>query len=266
MRALAAVDLEAVVVLPARRPCACASIVPSAPFAKRTTAADASSTVTLPFFFGLSGSGRSLMNVSSAPVTSAISPTRKRAEVERVRGDVAQGARAGLVLLRSARAAAGSGRRSSPAGTCRGSGGCSPSSPVVDQLLARASPRERGGSCGRACATTPAFSTAFSIDSRLAHRVGERLLAEDRPCRRARPRSRSRRGCRPASRRRRCRCPGALHDLAPVGRRLFPARAARRRLRDRPAVAAAQHLHARRQPRRHEAARPGGTRCGAPGP
>ena len=56
-----------------------ASIDPRAPFAKRTSAIAASSTVTVPFFFGLSSSGRRLMKVSSAPATSVISPTRNRA-------------------------------------------------------------------------------------------------------------------------------------------------------------------------------------------
>jgi hypothetical protein len=55
----AALDFEAVVVLPPRRPAGGLDGSKGAPFVNRATAAEASSTVTWRFFFGWPASGRS---------------------------------------------------------------------------------------------------------------------------------------------------------------------------------------------------------------
>ncbi len=126
------------------------SIVPMAPFAKRTSAADASSTVTRPFFLGFSRSGRSLMKVFEVAADLGDLADEEACQVERVRSDVARGLPSRPFPSGSARAAAASGRGSSPGDRSRGSGGSCRGRPSRS-ASSPASPPARGGSCGRPC-------------------------------------------------------------------------------------------------------------------
>ena len=170
-----------------------ASTEPRAPFANRTSAIAASSTVTAPVFFGLPTQRPPLDEGLERPRHLGDLADQEPREVDRVGGQVPEGAGAGEVLLQPPHAAGTSGRRSSPAGRSRGSGGSGPAG-RRRRAAGRAAPRARAGSCGRSCGRRRPSSPRPASPSP-PPACWPAASRRRPPCPRARRRWRSRRGC-----------------------------------------------------------------------